>query len=102
MNPYALGHFALVDTGADGTIVPEYIVEELGAESDNDKILRGYSGDRQIVKMYYLDIEVGTRRFPAVAVAADPRMNEIVIGRNLLNKLVLTLNGPKQELEIQE
>ncbi len=93
---------ALIDTGADGTIVPAYMIEELGAESDNDKILRGYSGEGVVVKMYYLDIAIGKGRFPAVEVAADPRADQVMIGRNLLNKLVITLNGPKQELEIKD
>ncbi|MBI4674606.1 MAG: hypothetical protein HY741_23425 [Chloroflexi bacterium] len=92
---------ALVDSGADVTIVPASIPEMLGAESDNDKVIRAYSGGGRIVKMYYLDIAIGEQRYPAVMVAADPQADQVMIGRNLLNKLIITLNGPRQELEIK-
>lgn len=92
---------ALVDSGADVTIVPTSIPEMLGTESDNDKLIRAYSGDARIVQMYYLDIGIGEHRYPAVMVAADPQVEQAMIGRNLLNKLIVTLNGPKQELEIK-
>jgi hypothetical protein len=39
-------------------------------------------------------------RLPAVEVVADERGEEVIIGRNVLNFLVMTLNGPKRVLEI--
>jgi len=39
-------------------------------------------------------------RLPLVEVVADDRGNEVIVGRNVLNKLIVTLDGPKQVLEI--
>jgi hypothetical protein len=52
--------------------------------------------------IYSVDIGIGLARLPAVEVVADDRSAEIVLGRNVLNKLVVTLNGPQRTIEVRE
>lgn len=91
---------ALVDSGADFVIVPERILLRLRSEEANYIRLRGQWSETLEMALHVLDIEIEGRRFPSIDVVADDKENEIILGRNLLNKLVITLNGPKQELEI--
>jgi hypothetical protein len=39
---------------------------------------------------------------PAIEVVGDEQGNEIIIGRNILNRLVMTLDGPKRVLETED
>jgi hypothetical protein len=54
------------------------------------------------VAIYSLDIGVGNLRMPSVEVVADERGTEVILGRNVLNRLIVTLDGPKRVLEIPE
>jgi len=91
---------AFVDTGADSLLVPYRHIESLRAQIDNRKYLRSQWGDQRIVDVYLLDVGIGGLRLPLVEVVADDRGNEVIVGRNVLNKLIVTLDGPKQVLEI--
>jgi predicted aspartyl protease len=93
---------ALVDTGADATIVPTHYLESLSLQVDNRKYLRSQWGERRLVDTYWLDIGIEGIRLPAIEVVADELGQEIILGRNLLNKLIITLNGPNHLLEIVE
>ncbi len=42
----------------------------------------------------------GNLRVPGVQVAGDEITEEIILGRNILNKLPLFLDGPKQVAEL--
>jgi len=90
----------LVDTGADATIVPAQYVEPLGVQIDNRKLLRSPWGGRQVVDVYLLDIEIGGQRLPMIEIVADEQGEEAILGRNVLNRLFMVLNGPKLMLEI--
>lgn len=91
---------AFVDAGADATIVPTRYLVQLDAPIDNHKYARSQWGERRMVDIYVLDIGIGDSRILSVEVIGDGRGEEIVLGRDVLNKLVLTLNGPKQFLEL--
>jgi len=93
---------ALVDTGADVTIVPIEHIEPLKIQVDNRKFLRSHWGERRTVDIYLLDVGLGNIRLPLVEIIADELGNEIIIGRNVLNKLIATLNGPAQSMEIAD
>ncbi len=44
--------------------------------------------------MFTVDIGIDQLCLPAVEVVGDERGNEIILGRNVLNKLRLLLDGP--------
>ena len=79
---------ALVDTGADFTIVPVEIIEPLEVQIDDRK--------------YLLNVGVEDLRLPLVEIIADELGDEVILGRNVINKLIMILNGREQTLEILE
>jgi len=91
---------AVVDTGADASIIPESIAEQLRATPLNPGHLETQWGELHPVTLYLLDIQVGDWQLPGVVVAGDPETNEIVLGRNVLNKLPLLLDGPQQQTDV--
>ncbi len=90
----------LIDTGADATIVPFRHIKSFGLQVDNRKYLRSQFGERVKVDVYLLDVEIGEIRLPLIEVIADESGSESIIGRNVLNKLMIVLDGPRQVLEI--
>jgi predicted aspartyl protease len=91
---------ALVDTGADVTIVPQRSIRLLKVQVDDRKYLRTPWGERRVVDIHFLDMGIGDMRLPCVEIVADDLGDSVILGRNVLNKLVLMLDGPKQVLEI--
>lgn len=86
---------ALVDTGADTSLVPKTILLALGAPSLFEAQLRGPWGEPHAVVVYLADLFIGTARLPAIELAADEDEVEFLLGRNVLNKLPLFLDGPQ-------
>ncbi len=92
---------ALVDTGADGSLVPLSILRQIRAPAVMDKRLRSHWGEWRAVQMFVVDVELVNRKLPSVLVVGDELGEEVVIGRNLLNRLRLLLDGPAQLTELQ-
>ena len=58
--------------------------------------LRSPWGERHAVVIYLADVIIGAERFPGVEIAADESETEYILGRNILSKLALFLDGPQQ------
>ncbi|MFP4395561.1 MAG: hypothetical protein ACLFTI_09885 [Anaerolineales bacterium] len=84
----------IIDTGADGTLIPTVYLKELRASPIDDAWVRGQWDEWRSVLMYMVDVRVGTTTVPGLHVVGDVRGDEIVLGRNYLNRLRLLLNGP--------
>jgi hypothetical protein len=91
---------AIVDSGADGTAVPEHLLDEIGALSIGRGVMSGIWGDRRPVKIYLIRLEIGPFVLPGIHVAGVPDPVGFVLGRNVLNHMVLTLNGIASTTEI--
>jgi predicted aspartyl protease len=91
---------AIIDTGADITIVPETVAKQVKAVPLNPGQLESQWGDIHPITIYLLDIELADQILPGVVVAGDPYADEIILGRNVLNKLALFLDGPQQQTDI--
>lgn len=91
---------AFVDSGADATIIPAHYIQPLGLQVDDRKYLRTPWGDRRVVDIYYLDVGIGEVRLPFIEVVADDEGDEIILGRSVLNKLRVLLDGPAQRIEV--
>jgi predicted aspartyl protease len=91
---------AFVDTGADVSLVPLRYLEPLQLQMDNRKLLRSQWGETRSVDTYLVDVILGDGRLPLIEVVGDERSDEVILGRNVLNRLVITLNGPKQVLDV--
>jgi predicted aspartyl protease len=91
---------AMIDTGADATIVPVRYLRQIGAQPAFEASLRSHWGERRPVFLYLVDLKTGGLTLPSVFVVGDDRGDETILGRDVLNKLVVTLHGPQRLTEI--
>ncbi len=91
---------AILDTGADISIVPREYLVQLRAPVVGGGHLRSPWGERQPVKIYELDLCVAGQVLSQVEVAADPQAREVLLGRDVLNMLNLQLDGPAETVTI--
>ena len=77
---------AIVDSGADFTIIPLVLIKSLDAPVIRPAVLSSQWRDRRSVYVYKVDIRVGEIILPAVDVAGDSFSDEIILGRNVLTE----------------
>ena len=85
---------AIVDTGADFTIVPMDLLRPLNPPVVRPATLSSQWQDSHPVYVYEVDLRLGAITLPAVDVAGDPFSDQVLLGRNVLNRLDLRLQGP--------
>jgi predicted aspartyl protease len=91
---------ALVDSGADASMIPVNILEKIGATYVTTKGMRGITGPAHPVDIFLVTIQVGDVTVPMVEAIALQHGTEAIIGRDVLNYLVVTLNGLAGMVEI--
>lgn len=97
----SLGPFeALIDTGADGTMIPITYLREVRATKVDQAILRSQWGERRTITMYAISLTIGTTTLSAVSVIGDTIGDELILGRNVINRLRLLLDGQAAMVEI--
>jgi predicted aspartyl protease len=103
-SPGEVTRTALIDTGADGTFIPTPILEGLELPIVHLTNVRSHLGERlHRVSVHKVDfILFDTIRLPNIEVVSDDWGNNIIIGRNVLNKLQLHLDGPNETTRITE
>lgn len=104
---------ALIDTGADFTIIPLYWLLQIDAPEVRSAYVRGLWSEQQLVTLYLVDVHMETGVISGVEVIGidmdeerfgddDEEEDEIILGWNVLNKLFLLLEGPNQQTRILE
>lgn len=91
---------AFLDTGADGSLVPYAVLDQIGATLIDETRIRSHWGEWRRAEVYTVDIAVADLHFPAVEVVGDDQSDEVILGRNFLNWLHLELDGPKLRVTI--
>lgn len=89
---------ALVDTGADATIIPRALARRLNLPILAEVAIGGTGGLSQRATVHSAVVEVAGSRWPAQVIALG---GEPLIGRDLLNQWVVTLKGPQRVMEIE-
>lgn len=92
---------ALVDSGSDATLIPINILQTIGARHTKTKRLRGVTGAAKLVGLYTVNLQITTDLVHSVHVVAGGRGTEIILGRDVLNHHVVTLDGPAGVTEIR-
>ena len=95
-------HRALVDSGSDGTLVPINLLAQINATSVGTGRLTWLWQESRRVRIYFVELQIGPYRLPAVRVAGVPAGTDFVLGRNVLNQLLVTLNGPAEMTELPD
>lgn len=100
--PGVEAQLALVDSGADGTFVPTGLIQALNVPPSYMTNVRSHLGEKRLrVPVYNVDIILSdATRLPDVDVVGDDLGDCIILGRNVLNKLRLCLDGPARLTEI--
>ena len=93
---------AMLDSGSDGTMVPLAHLRAIKARRAGQVIIRSITDARSIVDIYEIALRLGPHFFPYVRVAADKHNGLIVLGRDVLNQMRVTLNGLAATTEIYE
>ena len=91
---------AIVDSGADLTIVPLGVLSHLAAPYLKRAVLRSQWEERQVVFLHEIDLKIGDLVLPGIDVAGDDISHDLLLGRNALNRLDLRLEGPKLRTHI--
>lgn len=92
---------ALIDSGADATMLPKWILTEIGARSVGRKYLRGVTGSRELVGLYLVVIHMPTGISYGIRAVATIDSGEVILGRDVLNQWRITLDGPGETVEIE-
>jgi predicted aspartyl protease len=90
----------MVDSGADATIIPIHYLEAAEVDKVGRARMRWGNHMGQMYDVYLAIVEIGALQLPGIRILADKQNNEPILGRDVLNNLALTLNGPANVVEI--
>lgn len=88
---------ALVDSGADVTVIPAAVAEAIGLPPIGQLRVAGVAGVVHGAVVYAAEVEINGVRRPAEVIGLG---DQTLLGRNLLNQWVLVLDGPGLRLEM--
>jgi predicted aspartyl protease len=91
---------AQLDTGADRTIVPWQVVQDLGLVPLDEIELGGLDGRIVILNTFVVELTMRQQTPVMVEVAASRSEPWVLLGRDLLNRFRIVLDGPHSALEI--
>lgn len=90
---------ALIDTGADTSVLPAGLAAQLNLTRIGRAAITGFAGHPRALSVYAAEIRVGGHRSIIEAVSYG---DEALIGRDLLNRMVTRLDGPHGVVGIDE
>ena len=102
LRPALLELSAIVDSGADATSIPIVYLQQIGARRNRKAWLRGMTGEPLLIDLYAITLEVGPLQQGLLEVVADHFNDYAIIGRDVLNDLQVTQNGPGHTVLIRE
>jgi hypothetical protein len=92
---------AKIDSGASLTVIPDNLVSQWNLQIRRKIRVRGYDGYASERYTYLVDILIGSQHFEMIEVTCSRRVN-ILLGRDVLNKLRILHDGPRQVVEIHD
>lgn len=91
-----------LDTGADATIVPLSLLRQLRAPKMDRVVMRSAWGELIPSDLYAVTVQVADLVIAAAWVVGDEQGAEPVLGRDLLGRLRVLLDGPAGLFEINQ
>jgi hypothetical protein len=93
---------AMIDSGADGTMLPTAVLEKIQASYVDSVRMSGVTGTVERRDRYRVRFQIGEIVIKGIDAVAIEVENESLISRAVLNQLVVTLNGLAAELTIAD
>jgi predicted aspartyl protease len=90
---------AQIDTGADATMLPISVLEQVEALFESTRVAYDFSGQRHLTNLYAVSVTFAGQPF-YLSVIAQENVAEGIIGRDILNHFVITLNGLANVTEV--
>lgn len=81
-------------------MIPVRTLQQVGARRSRKALMRGVTGVGALVDLYAVAVQLGAYRQGSVEVVGVADNDEAIIGRDILNHLAVTLNGPALVVEI--
>lgn len=90
-----------LDTGADITVIPPSLVDDLQLIPEMPIVMMSYDGIETERTAYFVDLEIAGHKLESVEAVAAPRDN-VLLGRDVLNHFLITLNGKDLTFEMRD
>lgn len=91
---------AQIDTAADLTVLPQSLVKNLGLAQIGTMLIGGLGGITYTLPTYVVLVGIHDLATKPIKVVASADEDWPLLGRDLLNSVRLTLDGPQSVLEI--
>jgi predicted aspartyl protease len=91
---------AQLDTGADGTTMPQRVIDHLRPQKIREIEVEGAIGSKEIRPMYVVDIDFQGTIYRNHPVTLLPKRSYMLIGRDLLRNHFVQLDGPNEQFTI--
>jgi predicted aspartyl protease len=92
---------AKVDTGADQTVIPSALAGQLALKEVGRLVLAGLGGHRTELPLYEIRLVIRELAPIVIEVAASDGEPHIILGRDVLNRYKIVLDGPNGKLHIE-
>ena len=93
---------AVIDSGADATFIPEHILKQLHIPQVGWVSVRGVAGFSYRVPIYIASLKIQELSLGFVRVGGDQHGNQMILGRDVLNQFIITLNGLANVVELSD
>ncbi len=94
--------WGLIDSGSDATQIPLRMLRAIKARKLDQRWVQDLSGVRYPVTIYSVQLAINSLVLYGIEAIGRESINEVIIGRDVLNQLVVTLNGLAHTTEISD
>jgi predicted aspartyl protease len=91
---------AQLDCGADRTVIPFEEIEKLSLSASGTAYVAGLGGEVEEARLYDVKLTITGFGPIAVEILANSGEQWVLLGRDVLNRYRVVLDGPNQRLEI--
>ena len=100
-NPgFEISTLAKVDCGADRTIIPSSLIDELQLVEIDSRLFEGADGHIFSMPLFILHVQIADLPKCEIVAAANESESIVLLGLDVLNQLRIILDGPNQIFEI--
>ena len=92
---------ALLDSGADATLIPRDLLSRIQAPYVQTRRMRGVTGTVVDVDIFAVRLQINGTEVAGIRAIQSRQGTEVILGRDFLNPFIITLNGPALTCELR-